>query len=1020
LLDFTITTNPNSEKDVVNIEEAQKAVLRLQSGLDSELGMDKHKQGEDYCRHAKALQARYKHTDKSGNPDASALKEAIVLAESAIDSLMSGSKELRDAIGLRITLAMQRDSIEKTRESADFAVRVLEEAMESRDIGNLSLFVKLNYCQALRARFLSFGSQHDLQRSAEIAKQLLRDSQKDNPGTYHFEKLSIAALVLKSSYQWLGDIEALDDAITCLHQAVGLKVVKENIEEVEENYMTLAFMLRLRFRRTHASQDIQEAAKLSRRVLQRVEAKKIPDENLFALKNNAAIILEDLYSWSEKENDLEEATNLAESLPNASQNINLANMLLKKFDISSKIEDLDRAVLIARSATEHERYTGPHLVMALSDASDVFQAKYRQSLDPVYLKEAIHYARSSLSQSAETVPWLSENLFYFGHMLLTYSMVSDPDRIQARKQGIEVFEKAWINPCGVPSFRLRAAYKAAQLHWLDGARSSASSLLEDAVEYLMVVAPPWLDYRDRQRLLGKLSGLASDAGACAVHNGKSAYDALKVLESSRGVIMGSTMDWRRDISHVAELEPELEREFNRLRMALDSTPEESGDVRLFRDEDDWLSYRRKEGNMKEEVGTARRQKLHKEMSALCDSIRALPGLEDFMGFPKADAIMKLAERGPVVFVFCSKLVGYGRAIVIRTTGIENVHLPELKTAEAEERLRQMKDDLTHGSLRTYASRNKILRDELIWLWEVAVRPVLESMNSEFEPSKAPPKKPHMQWIGVGILSCVPFHAAGYHSSGSTSNTMSHAISSYTSSLRALQYAMKTRQAIDPLSRLLAVTMKETPGAAPLPSADKELENIEAASVAHKAMPVSELRKPNSNQVLDQLPSHNLVHFACHGVSDAVDPFNSRLLFSDAYSKRYGYSRLYADQRPSTLSVRDLMSNRAPKADLAYLSACSTANMKVATLADESIHIASGFQLAGFRHVVASLWEQKDSVCLDIATRFYQELFRLHSESKDIYEGEWPVAVALHKAISEIREHRPEMVIQWASFIHFGS
>jgi len=40
--------------------------------------------------------------------------------------------------------------------------------------------------------------------------------------------------------------------------------------------------------------------------------------------------------------------------------------------------------------------------------------------------------------------------------------------------------------------------------------------------------------------------------------------------------------------------------------------------------------------------------------------------------------------------------------------------------------------------------------------------------------------------------------------------------------------------------------------------------------------------------------------------------------------------------------------------LAYLSACSTA-VTGPELADESVHIVSAFQLAGYQHVIGTLW-----------------------------------------------------------------
>jgi CHAT domain-containing protein len=56
-----------------------------------------------------------------------------------------------------------------------------------------------------------------------------------------------------------------------------------------------------------------------------------------------------------------------------------------------------------------------------------------------------------------------------------------------------------------------------------------------------------------------------------------------------------------------------------------------------------------------------------------------------------------------------------------------------------------------------------------------------------------------------------------------------------------------------------------------------------------------------------------------------------------------------------LSVGDISQLRVDNARIAFLSACSTAkNNAQAPLADEVIHLASAFQVAGFPHVIGSL------------------------------------------------------------------
>ncbi len=61
--------------------------------------------------------------------------------------------------------------------------------------------------------------------------------------------------------------------------------------------------------------------------------------------------------------------------------------------------------------------------------------------------------------------------------------------------------------------------------------------------------------------------------------------------------------------------------------------------------------------------------------------------------------------------------------------------------------------------------------------------------------------------------------------------------------------------------------------------------------------------------------------------------------------------------------------RPISAELAFLSACETAQPG-ARLADEAIHLASAFSLAGYRHVIGTLWPVGDQHAVDIADDIY--------------------------------------------------
>ncbi|KAM4061046.1 caspase [Hirsutella rhossiliensis] len=81
--------------------------------------------------------------------------------------------------------------------------------------------------------------------------------------------------------------------------------------------------------------------------------------------------------------------------------------------------------------------------------------------------------------------------------------------------------------------------------------------------------------------------------------------------------------------------------------------------------------------------------------------------------------------------------------------------------------------------------------------------------------------------------------------------------------------------------------------------------------------------------------------------------------------------------------------------LAYLSACSTGANEVEGLAEETIHLISACQLAGFRHVVGTLWEVRDEYCVDVATVLYETL-------RDEGMTDRAIARGLHRAVRELR------------------
>ncbi len=81
--------------------------------------------------------------------------------------------------------------------------------------------------------------------------------------------------------------------------------------------------------------------------------------------------------------------------------------------------------------------------------------------------------------------------------------------------------------------------------------------------------------------------------------------------------------------------------------------------------------------------------------------------------------------------------------------------------------------------------------------------------------------------------------------------------------------------------------------------------------------------------------------------------------------------------------------------------------------DEGIHLGSGFQLAGFPHVIGLLWEVDDDLSVCMTEKFYQIML-----DRGNAPGYGNTAYALHDATVAARRicDKP---LAWAPTVHFG-
>jgi CHAT domain-containing protein len=314
-----------------------------------------------------------------------------------------------------------------------------------------------------------------------------------------------------------------------------------------------------------------------------------------------------------------------------------------------------------------------------------------------------------------------------------------------------------------------------------------------------------------------------------------------------------------------------------------------------------------------------------------------------------------------------------------------------------------KDDETVNEAKTQVQSIGDFPTEMLFIWENAVKPALEELNLLEEKKGLQSPLPRVWWIGVGLMTKIPFHAAGDHSPESTENTLSHVVSSYATTLKSLQYARsKNRKLTIPQShRILVVTMAKTPGYSGILEVEREVTAIEeAAGTVQSTMKV--LRQPSKDSVLREFPDYTICHFACHAKADPREPGKSALCL--------GKDRL------EELSVADLDTVKHLNAQIAYLSACSTVESKVFDLLDENIHLANTFLIAGFPHVVGTLWKANDSAAIEVAREFYKCLLKGNGAEDE------SVSFALHKAVLALRNSGDNIgdIWKWAPFVHLGA
>jgi CHAT domain-containing protein/tetratricopeptide (TPR) repeat protein len=853
----------------------------------------------------------------------------------------------------------------------------------------------VDLADCFRTRFVQLGDLKDLEHALALAKEVADDDLGSNSSKSAC--LYILETMLSQKFERTGDIEYLQQALD-----IGEKLVDDvpRNDPVRAGFLnSLAVDLSRRFERTGDMTNLDQAIA---RLQEAIEITPEGSKGREILLASFGTRLFRRYERQRDPKDIEQAIfNLEEAMSLVSQEdpekpmylINLANMLVNIYERNNQRNDLERSLVLLQEALEKIHPDHPFRLVALYSLGDRFIRRYSQTANEGDLANALSNLQEAVSHTPRDHPNLAAFLNTLGSTLLAKSRRGDaPD---SEQEAMLRFIDGVDCSSSPPLIRIVCARQAVaglsrQRRWKE-----ASDLAQTALDLLPALCSRFLARDDQQHALIQTANFASEACSLSLRLG-SAEQALERLEFGRGLMLRYIMDSRNDLSALAKTQPELARRYLHLRM------------RVFRSEtiqDYSLTPR-----------TSQEEK-HKAQRLLEDcenEIRRVSGFEYFLLPTPADEIRKHVDGGSIVYVNITDIGA--DAIIITKADIRALHLPGMlsvnpgylgKALELHRNAEQRKS--TRDAESDIQARNNV--HFLSWLWSSCVRPILEEV-AKYSPPDERHGLSRIWWIGTGAATSLPFHATGnFHpeSSASFESCLCQSMSSYALSISSLAQARAdalewTRQASKGTS-VTVVTMPTTPGQSDLHGV--ELEYKKSTEAIEQTGIVARLNRPTASQVLEEMSHTDMIHFACHGTSDQSNPLDSHLLL-----QKHEKSGIAVDK----LTVSNILDAKKIRTTwLAYLSACSTAEVKAASLRDESIHLTSAFHIAGFTHVIGSLWSADDVVSAEIARLFYTNLqrYKMDTNAVDI------VARALHSAIQIVsKQHRgrPEV---WAPFIHLG-
>ena len=1025
------------------LEDLQEAIRRSEEAVAS-TPVDHPDRAECLNNLGNCLSTRFGQTGALED-----LQEAIRRSEEAVDTAPVDHPDRAPLLNNLGAHLLARFDETGALEDLEEAIRRSEEAVVATPVDHPNRAAMLNNLGAhLSTRFDRTGALEDLQEAIRRSEEAAAATPLDHPNRAKI--LNSLGKHLSTRFDRTGALEDLQEAIGRSEEAVAATPVDHPDRAGRLN--TLGYHLSARFDRTGALEDLQEAI---RRGEEAVAATPVGHPNRAGRLSNLGNHLSTRFDRTGALEDLQEAIRRSEEAmaaipvdhPDRAKILNsLGYRLSTRFDRTGALEDLQEAIRRSEEAVAAIPVDHPDRAKVLNNLGHCLSARFDRTGELKDLQEAIRRGKETLASTpvdhSDRAGWLNN----LGYRLSTrFDRTGELEDLQEAIRRTE--EAVAATP---PDHPIRAKilnnlgkhlstrfdrsgnfedYESACTAWEMAASSSiahpvvcagsarsatlaqiklgrlqaAYSNSQSAIKFLHRASSRAIEREDQEYILGQVSGTSSLTASLALETGNPASTAIELLEFGCGIIAGYTFDARNDVSELGKQYPALCSRYQALQDEL-SSPLQVPEIESY-----VIPSMTSTGNRVTE-----RLEAVRELDELEAEIRRKDGFSRFQLPPSSADFVTLARSigGPIVAFSVSTL--RSDAILVTPAGIKALSLPKLDYPTLLKKSDVLSKGVMKGPKRTMPERLNILKGVLLWLWEAAVKPVLEELNFIQEVSKYHGKPlPRIWCISSGRMGMMPIHAAGDYSSDPKIITSNYVISSYTPTIKSLAYAQRKASGVQGrpgnsvliIGNPLGTSRALSKGV--LSEVFTETKAIEQIVKGARGASCTKIHPPFKKTVLDNISSCNIAHFSCHGVSDPRNPCNSHLLLA-------GPGRTEVDP----LRIKELSNRNLGQSMLAYLSACHTANYTSETLLDESIHIASGFQLAGFPHVIGTLWEANDLKAREVATEFYRNLFDSLDSGRGFEDG--IVAEALHRAVARLREDFEDNPILWAPFIHLGA